>query len=406
MSETFELKLSNFQSIGASSMSFSPGITLLVGQSNSGKSANLRALKALLMNSPRAKSYIKHGKGVANVEVIYNGNDISWSRSNKESSYNINGEEYDKVGSKTLFDLLPVNGFVRDDDNNIMNIEGELELPFPYDRTPSQLFKLFENIFCVSDSALIIKTFKDDENSYTKQKSSYEEKLVRVTSKLKALEELKAEVDLDAVKVRLQQFKEHSDKYLEMFDDISKLYHGFRISSIELDGVNPPDKSTLEDYISLRQDISFLYNKVLARQRFFKELPEPLALTNSLDRYMELYEGLVFINRALELNKLDTDIPFLTINNTLDSYIELREDLDTIRLGELAEHFSIDEFSEVSNSLESFLNMLEDYKFVLNCYDMCSSSKTRYSELEQRIQVLNEDLGKYKVCPLCGHELE
>ena len=46
-----------------------------------------------------------------------------------------------------------------------MNIEGEWDLPFPFDRTPSELFKLFENIFCISDSAVILKSFKDEEGN-------------------------------------------------------------------------------------------------------------------------------------------------------------------------------------------------------------------------------------------------
>ena len=53
--ETFDIKLKNFQSIGKAELLFEPGVNLIVGQSNSGKTAILRAISAALNNPTRGK---------------------------------------------------------------------------------------------------------------------------------------------------------------------------------------------------------------------------------------------------------------------------------------------------------------------------------------------------------------
>ena len=159
-SSKFELDLQNFQSISEARLEFEQGINLIVGQSNSGKSATLRAVKTAVLNPSGAHRFVKQGTDNASVGINYRGNDITWARNKKESKYTVNKEDYIKVGNSNLFKLLDNSGFVVDDKNNLMNIESELELPFPFDRSSAELFKLFENIFCVSDSATIFKIYK------------------------------------------------------------------------------------------------------------------------------------------------------------------------------------------------------------------------------------------------------
>lgn len=407
MGGTFSIDLSNFQSIGSSHMTFTPGITLLVGQSNSGKSATLRAIKALLTNPSRAKTYIKHGKDSTNVEITFEGNNVSWSRSNKESSYNINGEEYSKVGNKTLFDLLTINGFVRDDDDNIMNIEGELELPFPFDRTPSQLFKLFENIFCVADSATIIKTFKDDESQVVKDKGSADEKLARLNARLTALDELSSEVNLPVIKEQLTSFSDLADRYLTTSDDIATIARCEEVAKLNIDEVNPPTEFSMDKYLELFKDLSFLCNGVIARQKFYKSLPEPLPVPKTLDEYLVLSGDISTITKASELSRLGKEISENppTLTDTLSKYLELLEDIRTVEAAQKASVFTIVEPPSVGNSIDNYLELLEDYNSIVQCYEMCKEKRNAFDQLDSKIHSLNEELSSFKVCPLCGHVL-
>ena len=126
----------------------------------------------------------------------------SYGKKNKERDER--GESYGKTGNSNAFKILNDNtGFTLDNSGNLMNIEGELELPFPFDRSPSELFKLFENVFCVSDSATILKAFKEEEDNTQKQLNEVNNSIKSLNSKISCLQALKDEINLE----RLRTYK-------------------------------------------------------------------------------------------------------------------------------------------------------------------------------------------------------
>ena len=152
MSNELKLSIENFQSISKGELIFHKGTTVIIGQSNSGKTATFRALKACLSNPSGSQRFIKNGAKSASVLLEYDGNQIIWKKTPKESSYIINGETFLKTGSSNAFKIMEDTGFVRDDNDTIMNIEEELQLPFPFGISKAELFKLFENVFCTEVS--------------------------------------------------------------------------------------------------------------------------------------------------------------------------------------------------------------------------------------------------------------
>ena len=156
MKNTLQLHLENFQAISDMDLAFDEGINIIAGQSNSSKTSILRAIEVLLRNQSGSADFIKYGEKECLVNMKYLGNDITWSRTKKDIVYEINGEKYLKVGNTDLFHLLERNGFVIDPQDELSNLEDEWTLPFPFYKSSSELFKLFENIFSVSDSAKIL----------------------------------------------------------------------------------------------------------------------------------------------------------------------------------------------------------------------------------------------------------
>ena len=139
-----------------------------------------------------------------------------------------------------------------------MNIEGEWDLPFPFDRTPAELFKLFENIFCISDSAVILKSFKDEESAVVKDKIVKEDKLTRINKKIDALEELNTEVNIEKINRKLDIFDKNCEKYKKLNEDLAKICNSEKYSTINLDEVTPPVEESLTDYIGTMKDYTFL----------------------------------------------------------------------------------------------------------------------------------------------------
>ena len=254
MENSFVINLDNFQSISSATLEFIPGVNVVVGQSNSGKTAILRAIAATVNNPSRSKYFIKKGTSKAEVDIKFEGNSIQWGRTPSDSYYVVNSDNYKKTGKNSLFDFLPNSGFVRDEDNNIMNIEGEWDLAFPFDRTPSELFKLFENVFCISDSAVILKSFKEEVASIIKDKVTKEDKLNRLGTKLSALNELSKEADVETAEIKLQKFNADIKDYKEISADINSIIRSAEYNKVNFDELKPPTEDSLVEFIETFKD--------------------------------------------------------------------------------------------------------------------------------------------------------
>jgi exonuclease SbcC len=97
--------LTDFMAHAATEIELGPGLTVLTGPNNSGKSAVVEALRCLAVN-PTPKYYIRHGASQARVEVVFDdGVRLAWVRRDKYALYELTrpGEEtevYAKFGRK------------------------------------------------------------------------------------------------------------------------------------------------------------------------------------------------------------------------------------------------------------------------------------------------------------------
>lgn len=403
----FSLKIEDFQSISNADLEFIPGINLIVGQSNSGKTAVLRAIDSALTNPTYAKSFVKHHKNGATVTFNYEGNHISWSKGAKGAvTYNVNDEEYSKMGTSDLFSILPNNGFVKSDSGDIMNIEGEWDLPFPFDRTPSELFKLFENVFCVSDSATILKSYKEEETDLAKQVSDIKDKIKRNTNKLNALEELEKEANLEEVKKNLSNFESIASEYFGLIEDYEGILRSEKFSSFVIDEKLPPSENTLDKVLEGERDLKFLTN-VAEKIKFYKTLPEALSITDTLGLYnstMTDFET-IHMGKLADGFKIDKELEISNVN--IDAYLNLLEDLKDIETGAKVNNIVLDKECKIekSNTLNEYVELKQDLADIMNCFSRCKQLTADGKELVGKIANIEEKLKEYKVCPLCGHEL-
>ena len=235
MGNELKLSLENFQSISKGELIFHTGTTVIIGQSNSGKSATFRALKACLMNPIGSQRFIKKGTKSSSVALEYNGNQIIWKRTPKESSYIINGEEYLKTGKSNAFKIIEDTGFAVDSNDTIMNIEEELQLPFPFGMSKADLFKLYENVFCISDSAIILKSAKASEDKVKADIVAYENELNKNQNKLKELLDFKENVDLNKLGYYKRFLESKRDRIIVLKDGLPLIKKALRVKNFEVE---------------------------------------------------------------------------------------------------------------------------------------------------------------------------
>ena len=142
-----QLRIRNFQSLG--DISLSPGnFTVIVGESDLGKSAVIRAIKSLIGNRS-GQDFIRFGQSKADVAIKFNDGAIAWVKDGQTATYKVakdgKTESFTKFGKS-----LPeeISDFVRLGDVEISgekvnpNLHEQFNLPFLVTENPSTRAKL------------------------------------------------------------------------------------------------------------------------------------------------------------------------------------------------------------------------------------------------------------------------
>lgn len=403
---TFKIYLDNFQSISSGELEFTTGQNFIIGQSNSGKTATFRAIKACLLNPKGSQRFIKKGHKQSNVTIEYNGNTISWKRTPKESSYTINGEEYIKTGSSNAFKILEGNtGFALGLGNsNIMNIEGEFDVPFPFDLSSTDLFKLFENIFCISDSAVILKSAKEHEDKTKKEIEVIETDILKNDRKLKALEEFKNEVDID----RLIKYKELLTDRCGRLELLKKdLPFIKKVKSLVDSDISTDTytvKDTLVDSHAKLLDCKKLTLRLKELHKVGKSLPQQLTLNPNVIR---IYSDLKMLRKLYSI-PIDFELYEKSEDKTsrlqeLKWLQELTQRLRQLNKIKITGSFDISKLEDKLSKYEKLVSLKGYFKTLNNKIESQTSS---LKKLEEDVKKYKEKLSTFDVCPLCHQPLK
>lgn len=363
MGNELKLSLENFQSISKGELIFHSGTNVIIGQSNSGKSATFRALKACLLNPVGSQRFIKKGTKRASVLLEYNGNQIIWLRTAKESSYKINGEDYIKTGKSNAFKLLEGTGFVTDCNDTIMNIEEELQLPFPFGMSKTDLFKLYEDVFCISDSSIILKAAKEVEDDTKVQIVSLENEIIKNKNKLKELLEFKNSFNLEELKEKRNILSNYCNRIVFLKDGLPLIKKAILIKDFEVNEISFENKLTA-------------YNE----KNNLKKNIITLKKLHNVDKSLKLIEK----PKAVDLNYYSEKLDILKTSKIL-------KEINTIKAEEILFENRLEKYKELKN----FKNFLISLKATVK------KKKEDLKKVEEFIENIEQALKEYKVCPLC-----
>ena len=113
------LSVKDFQIIKSANLSFLPGLNCIIGQSNNGKSALMRAAKACIYNEPGTTS-VRLGCNNFAVGLQMNGHTVILQKGNN-SIYKVDNDVYGKIGRTQLDEVAKALGIKQ------LNINGSNE---------------------------------------------------------------------------------------------------------------------------------------------------------------------------------------------------------------------------------------------------------------------------------------
>lgn len=140
MISIISITIENFQSHSNTKLEFEKGLNVIIGPSDQGKSAVIRAIKWVLFNEPRGLEYIRHGETTAKVTIEFsNGRTVIRERSKSKNRYTVVDENggslvLEGFGNDVPEEVIKAHGIpkvVLDTDiSSALNISDQLEGPF------------------------------------------------------------------------------------------------------------------------------------------------------------------------------------------------------------------------------------------------------------------------------------
>lgn len=375
-----KIELHNFQSHEYTEMEFDRGLNVILGNSDVGKTAILRAIKWALYNEPKGDYFIRQGEKEVSVKVTFsNGVVVERAKTPSKNSYFLvdssgNEMKFEGFGidvPKEITDVTNMYKVPLDNSNNktILNIAEQLDGPFLLNEQASLRASAIGRLIGVNyvDDALrnvvrdnkrtnqeIVELRKNrddlkeqlDEFSYIKD---YKEKYEKITRIRNIIKDLQDRLDL------CFKLKENLDKNKIELKEISNLVEKFKnLNKLEI--IIP----SLENSLLKKNNFENYFNKIEKTDREIELINSNLNKLKSLD------------DLSLRVSKINENKNSLAIyENLYDKYKKNIKELSEVN-SDLKNYKNNDEIQRISENLENkmvFYSKIYGYRADLNNID-------------------------------------
>jgi len=173
------LRIQNFQVHEETKVRLSPKVTTIVGPTDVGKSAIVRALKWLCFNRPSGQAFLRRGKKWIRVSAKVDGKVLLREKGKGKNEYRVDKRKLKAIGTQVprdVGDVLKVSPTI--------NFQNQLDAPFWLSLTPGQVSKELNSVV---DLGVIDRALKNVNTKLRKVK-------VRLSISQERLDEAKGRV--------------------------------------------------------------------------------------------------------------------------------------------------------------------------------------------------------------------
>ena len=305
------VRVTNFQSIEDASLEVQ-GFTALVGRSNIGKSAIVRAVKAALTGTP-STSFVRHAadcprkvrgakscKCQCTVHLKGEGFDLLWEKGDAVNRYTFNGQVYDKAERGTPTFLQPAFASVKiGDDKELLQVSDQFNPIFLLDQTGGVVADVLSDVAHLDRINVAIRMVEKDRRDAGATRKVREQDVVTLTQALVPYDGLDAALrDVRAVEDRLEVLEAAERRWGSLLGFIERgsvldrqitlLTEAFQIVA----PLPAPLRQALQKHTQLTQFTAQVSDRVGAIRTLQSvegvRAPDPSALTRSRDRLAQL----------------------------------------------------------------------------------------------------------------------
>lgn len=317
-----KIEIKNFQSHKHSVIDLSNGVNVIVGTSDSGKSAIIRALRWLIYGRPRGDAFRSHWGGDTSVKItLSNGNTIERIKTNTTNIYIINEEKKLKaVGNDVPEEVLSLLQMEE------INLQKQIDQPYLLSNTPGEVAAHFNRMADLSkiDTSLQYVNSELRKNKQEIQRLETNAKEHRTLyQSFDWLEEAEKQVEVLKQYYTFIEEKEAAEK------NIYKI-----ITSIEDTDTRINRFSAILDAETILNDISILIEKETGLKTLKIDLEdiieEEKSLTKKISTDTKYLEALSPIDILIEmkLGLADVISDKLDLEELVDYHAEIVKDMD------------------------------------------------------------------------------
>jgi DNA repair protein SbcC/Rad50 len=345
------LSLSNFQSHKKSLLEFSPNVNSIIGSSNSGKTAILRALYWIIYNRPSGIDFVSHwnrdkkGNPVnkTSANIVFDNEEIERIKSEEQSGYLVNGKLLEAVG---LSVPDSVSQLINMDE---VNIQRQMDSPFLLSESPADVARFFNKIINLD---LIDEVLSKAENKRRKLNASIESNQERKKS-------LTLEIE--------------NYNWLDLAESLFE----------KIDNIETKNKELIEKKEAIYSLMITLNGTVVTKNKYEK-------IINDSDIIIEKLERFIGANKEHEKKKAEIKTILMYYEEAHLVLVNTKGIEKASKIIEQIEEIDNEDDQDKKDLLQSIIETLETTEINIDKY------KKQIDKLEKQLP---------DICPLCGGKI-
>jgi hypothetical protein len=427
-----KVMIKNFQSHTDTTVEFSNGLNVILGESNNGKTVILRAITWVLDNYPLGTDFITAGKNDCSVTVQYSdGSSITRERSRKGDSGSYLVHMFDPMTNKWIDNSYKgfTNAVPVEVDNihqmpkvsitkNLethLNMMSQLDEPFLITASPQDKSAAIGRITGVhiADAAIseANKVIRNDKQAIQTNNTNIQN-MKDAISKLPDLNKLKA----------IEVLSDKVTKYAKGLNDMICTVNGLITSIVSINHEIAAKKAELSN-ARKKAMLSTVVNKTVDKARTLKELSTAYdqvgectvkvkQYSDTLEKYKVVRNMSSIVTKAWENVKTISDIRTYidTIDKTGIQHLNITAKRDLLNEWAQRSKVAVTNAIGLCEYISQVNTMLESCANISNSIDITSASLgnseaekgKRIAEFTAMKKKINAEIVKKGICPCCG----
>ncbi len=394
--------LENFQSHKYSVIDFNEGLNVIVGPSDSGKSAIIRGIKWALYNEPSGDYFIREGATECSVTIEFNDNVIlKRYRSKYKNIYILtdrdgNDIKFEGFGSGVPEEITETVGIKKinldSDSSNAINLGEQLEGAFLLSEKTSVRASAIGRLVGVNIIDDALKDVLRDNRNLNIDKKNIEDNIQNIEAEIKKYDYL------DELKIKFKRLENLKIKLIELenkVDILNKLNKILNEVQIEKETQTIILKK-LEQIDNLNEIINSVDNKIYKYKSLNNYNDNLKNIANRIEESNYVIENLKDIDLIRDkISKLDILCNKVEkYRGISDKYSKLVTEKDAL----VHTIEKLDDLEDIENKLTSM-----NYKYI-KLKDL-NSVKVKYDNIIKSISIGNEYLKRFKDIDKCEKDL-